>query len=88
MSPARLITIVFSIIQIILFARVIFSWIRVDPYHPFWGPIQRFVYEATEPVIAPVRRIMPRTGMFDFSILVVFFLASILESILLSLVAG
>jgi len=84
---ASIINIVFGFFQILLFARVIFSWIRVSPYHPTWGPIYRFVYEMTEPVIAPVRRMMPRTGMFDFSIIIVWLLAGVLQSILLQLLA-
>ena len=84
---ASIINIVFGFFQILLFARVIFSWIRVSPYHPTWGPIYRFVYEMTEPVIAPVRRMMPRTGMLDFSIIIVWLLAGVLHSILLQLLA-
>jgi YggT family protein len=86
MTPGSIIRFVFTVFNVILFARIIFSWIRVDPYHPVWGPLQRFVFEITEPILAPVRRMMPQTGMMDFSVLVVFFLAYILESMLLGLV--
>ncbi len=74
---------IFSFFQIVLFARIIFSWIRVDPYHPVWGPILRFVHEVTEPLLAPIRRLMPQTGMFDFSILILWFLLRIAQSIVI-----
>jgi YggT family protein len=76
---------VFTFYQIILFIRIIFSWIRVDPYHPVWGPIQRFVYDMTEPLLAPIRRMMPRTGMFDFSVLILWLLLGVVQSILVQI---
>ncbi len=72
--------------RIILFARIILSWIRLDPYHPVWGPIQQFVYQATEPVMAPIRSMIPPMGMFDISIIFVFLLISAGESLLIGLV--
>lgn len=74
---------IFTFYQIILFARIIFSWIRLDPYHPVWGPIQRFVYDMTEPLLAPIRRMMPQMGMFDFSILILWLLLGVAQSILI-----
>ena len=74
---------IFSFFQIVLFARIILSWIRLDPYHPVWGPIQRFIFEMTEPLLAPIRRLMPQTGMFDFSVLILWFLLRIAQSIVI-----
>ncbi len=55
---------------IVLFVRAVFSWIQIGPDSPF-APVARVVYDLTEPVLAPVRSIMPRTGMIDLSFLVV-----------------
>ena len=74
---------IFSFFQIVLFARIILSWVRLDPYHPVWGPIQRFIFEMTEPLLAPIRRLMPQTGMFDFSVLILWFLLRIAQSIVI-----
>jgi YggT family protein len=52
---------------LLIFARVIFSWI--DPTGR--GRIAGFVFQTSEPILAPVRRILPRTGMVDFSALIV-----------------
>ncbi len=48
---------------LILLGRVLLSW--VDPR--FERPISRFVYDLTEPVLAPIRRLLPSTGMLDLS---------------------
>src|SRR5215472_5105276 len=52
----------------ILIGRVIISWVDADPYNP----IVRFLYTATEPVLARVRRTLPVfAGGFDLSPIVV-----------------
>ncbi|HTN71155.1 MAG TPA: YggT family protein [Methylomirabilota bacterium] len=48
----------------ILFGRVVISWVNADPYNP----IVRFLYNATEPVLARIRRMAPvYAGGFDLS---------------------
>jgi YggT family protein len=48
---------------LVILGRVILSW--VDPR--FERPVSQFVYSLTEPFLAPIRRVLPQTGMFDFS---------------------
>lgn len=55
--------------QLILLARVLMSWIPNLDYN---NPIARFLYQATEPVLAPIRRALPQLGGLDLSPLVVF----------------
>ena len=62
----------------ILLARVLMSW--VDP--TFRGPVGRFLYETTEPLLAPIRRILPTTGMMDFSPLVLLIVLGIVMRLL------
>ena len=50
----------------ILIARAVISWVNADP----WNPIVRFLHQITEPVLRPVRRMLPMTGV-DFSPLIV-----------------
>lgn len=52
---------------LLILARVILSW--VDPTGR--GRLSAFIIQTSEPILAPVRRILPRTGMFDFSPLIV-----------------
>lgn len=51
---------------IVLLARVLWSWL--DPRYE--RPIGRFVFDLTEPFLAPIRRVLPSTGAIDLSPLV------------------
>lgn len=51
----------------IIFARAILSWVNPDPYNP----IVQFLYKATEPVLYPIRRMMPYGTGIDLSPLIV-----------------
>lgn len=76
----RLVFIAFRIYEIIILARVIISWIQVDSYNP----IVVWIYRLTEPVLEPIRRIIPfeRIGI-DLSPLVVLLLLGILKRLLI-----
>ena len=54
-------------LELMVFARVILSF--VDPAGR--GAVSGFIISTTEPILAPVRRLLPRTGMIDFSPLIV-----------------
>jgi YggT family protein len=56
---------------LILFARAIFSWFPISSDSALI-PIIRFLHAVTEPVLAPLRRVIPPVGMFDMSFLVAF----------------
>ena len=64
----------------VLLARVVVSFIQVDPYHP---AIQ-FLYRITEPVLQPIRQILPPAGGLDFSPFVAMLLVQLLTSIIAS----
>jgi YggT family protein len=70
----------FGILQIALFARVISSWVGGSPYSKWW----RWSYVITEPILAPLRRVIPTIGMLDITILVAYFGLQLLESVILS----
>ncbi|MDD2430345.1 MAG: YggT family protein [Firmicutes bacterium] len=67
-----------ALIWIIVF-RVILSWIRIDPYSNL---ILKLIYEISETLIAPIRRILPPVGMFDFSPMVVILLLEVVRRII------
>ncbi len=46
-----------------ILARVIISWLPMNP----GNPIVVILVQITEPILAPLRRIIPRIGMFDLS---------------------
>ena len=78
---ASAINLVADIFILILFADILLSYI-LDPYHP----IRRALDSIVEPFLAPIRRILPNTGMFDLSPMVlsllIWLLASFLTNIL------
>lgn len=65
---SRLLSALVELYGWIIFARLIISWIRLDPYHP----IVQFLIRATEPVLRPARQLIPPAGGLDFSPIIVF----------------
>jgi len=63
--------------SLLLIAYVILAYF-MDPYHPIRNTINRIV----NPILNPIRRIMPQTGMMDFSPLVAIILVQIIEFVL------
>lgn len=51
---------------LVVLGRVLMSWI--DPR--FEKPLGQFLFSLTEPFLAPIRNVLPRTGMFDLSPLI------------------
>jgi YggT family protein len=83
---ARIIDIVLTIYMWIIIFRAVISWVNADPYNK----IVIFLYKVTEPVLRPVRRILPMRNMgIDFSpilvILVIIFLQYFLVATIIQL---
>ncbi|MCP4716802.1 MAG: YggT family protein [Deltaproteobacteria bacterium] len=70
---------ILTIYMWIVIARAVISWVNPDPYNP----IVRFLYQATEPVLARIRNTLPlpMTGI-DFSPIIVFVAIMFLDSFL------
>ena len=51
---------------LLLIARVVLSWTNPTG----GGGIVAFIYQVTEPILAPIRRVLPPTGGVDWSPLV------------------
>jgi YggT family protein len=64
---------------IVLLARVFLSWFPLQPGTAM-ASIASIVYQVTEPVMGPVRRLIPTVGMIDISPIVVFIGLQILQS--------
>jgi len=74
----RIINILSQFIVLIVIANVILSYF-MDPFHP----IRRTLDSLVEPMLAPIRRVVPLIGMFDFSPLILIILVQILSSVLI-----
>lgn len=64
----------------IVFADIIVGYI-LSPYHP----LRRTLNSIVQPLLAPIRRFMPPTGMIDFSPMVLIILIQVVETILIRL---
>ena len=62
-NVVRVVDVAFEVLVWLIIARCILSFVRHDPYHP----LLRFIYDVTEPVMAPFRRLVPIAGGLDFS---------------------
>ncbi len=62
--------------MLVLLARVVMSWVQLDPYR---NPVVRVLYSITEPVLAPIRSALPAVGGLDFSPVVVMVVLSIVK---------
>ena len=78
---------ILNVYSFILLARVIISWIAVGGNNPNIqsNPIVQAIYQLTEPPVQMIRQFMPRTGMIDFSVLILFLLISLLQRVIISL---
>jgi len=58
-----------------IIARALLSWFNLKPTNP----LIRVLYDVTEPILAPLRNIIPRIGMIDISPLVAMLLLSFIQ---------
>jgi YggT family protein len=72
-----------QVITLLVIVKVILSYF-MSPYHPIRETIDRVV----NPLLDPIRRVMPSTGMIDFSPLVLLVLMQIVRSVLISVLVG
>lgn len=74
----------FNVIEMLILVRILLSWISPGYYS---NPISRFVYNVTEPILAPFRRLIQRSpfggGIIDFSpVLAILALRLIIQPVL------
>ena len=79
---AYVVNIAFEVYFFIVLARVLLSWIRMNPY----GKIYQFIFSMTEPLLAPIRRFMPKSMMLDFSPMILMLLLILLRKVVLTLI--
>jgi YggT family protein len=65
-----------SIYSLLIFMRIVFSWAMVG----YSSRLMRFLYKTTEPLLAPLRRMIPPVGMFDISAFVAFIVIWIFQA--------
>jgi YggT family protein len=78
---AQMIGLIANVLTILVFVWVILSWI-MPPYHPLREALDRVV----EPMLAPIRHVLPAMGGVDFSPMILIIAIEIAASILSRLI--
>jgi YggT family protein len=78
----QLINIIAQLITLLVIVQVALSYF-MSPYHPVRQAIDRLV----EPLLAPIRRLLPQTGVLDFSPLILIVLVQIVARLLVGMLA-
>ncbi|MGQ9584224.1 MAG: YggT family protein [Anaerolineae bacterium] len=76
----NLISYLFNLWSFALLARVFLSWFNFNPYHP----VVRFLNLLTEPILAPLRRVIPPLGAIDITPIVAILLVQLLERVVVT----
>ena len=75
----QILSLLLQLFELALLARIVLSWFpNVDRSNP----IIQFLFDITEPVLRPIREMLPSGGMFDFSPLIVFLIIQVLMTVL------
>ncbi len=77
----QLIQMLFSVYSFIIIARTFLSMVGMD----YYNPVMRFIYDITEPLLAPIRRYTV-FGMWDLSPIVALILLTIVQQIVITVV--
>lgn len=67
-----------NVLSFAIFARALISWFPIGPNNP----LVAIIFQITEPVLAPLRRVIPRIGMIDITPIVAIFLLQFIAQFL------
>jgi YggT family protein len=79
---AQFIDLLFTALVFAIIARALLSWFNLSPSNP----LVRILYDVTEPILAPLRRVIPTIGMIDITPIVAILLLQAAQHLLVSLV--
>lgn len=76
----KLISVLANAIVLLVIVQVALSYF-MSPFHP----VRRTIDQIVEPMLAPIRKVVPLMGMFDFSPLILIILVQVLATVLINL---
>lgn len=79
----RTVDLIVNLLSILLVIDILMHY-----FLPIDQPVRRFLDALFEPILAPIRRILPPVGMFDFSPVVLLLLFQLIGGLLIQLLAG
>jgi len=80
----EIVTILCQVLAIIIFVRAILSWFTTSPN----SQVVLFLDRITEPILVPLRRIVPRLGMVDITPMIAIIILLLIASLLSQLTEG
>ena len=78
---ASLFNLIYYALVVLIFARIILSFTKMQPWN---NQLARLVHDLTEPMLAPIRRLLPPSAGLDFSPMLLLIALSFLRTLLLS----
>ena len=75
-----IVSMLLNLLWFAIFARAIVSWFPVDQN----GPVVKALDAITEPVLEPLRRVVPRVGLFDITPMVAILIIIVIQQVLVS----
>ena len=80
---AQAVSIFSQVLTFIVLAHVILSYF-LDPLHP----VRAFIDRLVEPLLAPIRRVVPLFGMMDFSPVILIILVQFISGVIVNILLG
>ena len=77
---AGILNLLFTVLTVAIIARALISWI--DP--GFRYQISQMLVDLTEPIIGPIRRVVPPLGMIDLSPIIALVLLQVVRSVVIN----
>lgn len=77
-AVAHVVSTILTILYWLILVRALISWINLDPFNP----IVQFLYNTTEPILRPIRRLLPSQLGIDISPIIAFLAIMFLRSFL------
>jgi YggT family protein len=77
----------YLVYSLLIILYVLMSWLQL-PYNIWIGRIRGFLHDTVEPILRPIRAVLPSLGGFDLSPLVALFGISILQQIIRAILDG
>lgn len=79
-ATATILDMALGLYMLLIFGRVVVSWVSADPYNP----IVQFLYQATEPALRPIRRRIGIVSGIDFAPLILLLVIVFLRAFLVA----
>jgi len=81
---AEFINLLFTAFSLAIFGRVIMSWISPSGENS----ITQFLDQITEPILAPIRKVVPPLGMFDLTPMIALIVLQMIRPHIINLIQG